>query len=390
MFTEAFLPVQNGVSVSVATLAGELRARRNRVVVVAPHYPELEEDAPFTLRVPSAITAFNPGYPVSYPFYPILRREIRRLEMDVIHSHNPFFLGLLASKVARDTGVPLIATYHTLLNHYSHYVSFLPDGASQRLLKWWLPEYYNRCDRVIAPSQIAKQSLWDYGVDRDIEVLPTAVPTPHPEQVDRSAQLAARERLGVPPNAKMLMYSGRIALEKNLELLLSVFGRLAEDHPDLYLVIIGSGPHEETLHALAAEIPHADRIIIPGSVQREDLDPVYAAADIFVFPSCSETQGLVVAEARAAGTPCVVVNQGGAAETVVYGEDGFVVNAEVDAFANAVSVLLTRDELRKEMSENCRQRAMLYTPAAMTDRMLVIYEEAVAAYRPGRTAELAR
>lgn len=377
IFSESFEPVQNGVSTSVRTLIDELRAHHHRVVVVAPHYPDYQDDSPFILRVPSVRTPFNPNYPLSYPWFPNLRRNLTRIEPDILHSHTPFFLGLLASRIAKQDNIPLVSTYHTLYNHYGHYLVFLPPQAVEGLLVWWIPEYYNRCSQVIVPSRIAEQSLRQYKVETPITVIPTAVPFPSAKDINEDSKRIARERFNIPLGAKLLLYAGRIAQEKNIELAMESFQAIAKKHKDAHLLIIGGGPHDEACRKIAESYPDGDRIIFAGPMNRSELDPFYATADIFVFPSSTETQGLVIAEARAAGTPCVVVNEGGACETVRHEEDGVIASPTTDAFSHAISSLLENPNRICEMSQKCLQNALQYTPLLMGEKIIGIYESAI-------------
>src|SRR2546430_16722955 len=151
ILSESYEPVKNGVSTSVRTLVDERRAEHHVVCILAPHYPDYQDESPFVLRVPSILTAMNPDYPVPYPWFPRLRREIRKLQLDVLHSQSPWFLGLLAARSAARFRIPHVSTYHTMYDQYAHYVSFLPAPATQSLLEWWVPEDYNQTDRVIVP-----------------------------------------------------------------------------------------------------------------------------------------------------------------------------------------------------------------------------------------------
>jgi 1,2-diacylglycerol 3-alpha-glucosyltransferase len=376
MFSECYEPVQNGVSTSLRELVSELRHMRHNVVIVAPHFADHLDEQPFILRVPSFQTRFNQDYPVAYPWFPKLARNFEKLAPDVLHSHSPFFVGLLAARLARRRNLPLVSTYHTLYRHYAHYVFFLPDPAIQSLLEWWMPEYYSRCDCVIAPSRIAEESLRGFGVAAPVEVIPSGVPIPARKCIGEAAKAAARARWRIPPNAPLLLYVGRIAQEKNVELVIDSFAQVASEQPDARLLIVGGGPHLEACKAHAAATPYADRVVFAGPVEHDALPPVYACADLFVFGSSTETQGLVIAEARAAGTPGVVVNEGGASETVRDGEDGLVVPAELGAFASAVGAMLRNTAMRAEMSEACLRNALQWTPSAMAQRVTAVYDRA--------------
>lgn len=377
VFSECYEPVQNGVTTSLRTLVDGLRHEGHHVFVVAPRYAGHLDADPFVLRLPSLHTWFSKKYPIAAPWVARLSREALHLAPSLVHSHNPFFVGLVAARYARDAGVPLIATYHTLYSHYGHYLKFVPDAVVQGLLRWWMPAYYNRCAQVIVPSRVAADSLLSYGVRAPITVLPTAVPLPDPALLTADARVAARARLGVPADARLLLYVGRAAREKNIELVLDAFGRVATDTPGCHLAVVGAGPHLDALRQTAANMVAADRVHIVGAIPHDELPPVYACADLFVFSSVTETQGLVMAEARAAGTPCVLVRGGGASETIVHGEDGLVVDQDTHAFAEAASRVLGDADLLATMRTHCLRRALLYTPDAMTRRVIDVYVQAL-------------
>ena len=395
MFSESFHPVQNGVTTSVLSLVSGLRGRGHHVCVFAPaheHQPNTESNV---LRFPSFVSAFNREYPLAYPFYPrlALATHFDRLCLDIVHTHTPFVLGLTGAKLALRRGVPLVSTFHTLYSQYTHYVPLLPDTVTQSLLERYLPWYYNRCAAIICPSQVAARTLREHGIERDIQIIPTGIPLPSPDSLTPSARIRVRTKLGVAHDTPLLLYAGRIAREKNLEWLLDVFGRVQAALPSARLAFAGGGPFLEELQTLAAEF--GDSILFLGPTPRRDLDALFAASDVFVFPSPSETQGLVVGEARAAGLPCVVVNAGGAAETVADGIDGFCVPPDDPAaFAARVTHILTDANLASSMRDNARRNALRYTPERMIKRVLAVYDQANSqaahsvfhASRPGRHA----
>jgi glycosyltransferase involved in cell wall biosynthesis len=172
----------------------------------------------------------------------------------------------------------------------------------------------------------------------------------------------------------MLLYVGRLAREKNVELVLDSFAEIADEFPNAHLLIVGSGPHSDYLKRRASRRAGSTRIAFAGPLPRAELDSVYAAADLLVFGSSTETQGLVVAEARAAGTPALVADEGGAPETVIHAEDGFVVRAETAEFAGAIRSFLKYDNVRLGMRGACRRNARRYTPSAMADRVMEVYK----------------
>ena len=288
----------------------------------------------------------NREYPLAYPFYPRLALETHfdRLRLDIVHTHTPFVMGLTGAKLALRRGVPLVSTFHTLYSQYTHYVPLLPDTVTQSVLEHYLPWYYNRCAEIICPSKVAANVLRERGVERPIEIIPTGIPLPPRDALTHDSRLAARQRIGLDSDTPLMLFAGRLAREKNLDWLLDVFGRVRERVPAVRLAIAGGGPDADELKALGA--PFGKGVLFLGPTPRHELDALFAACDVFVFPSPSETQGLVIGEARAAGAPCVVVEAGGAPETVSEGEDGFRVPAgNAEAFAARVAQILLRTNL---------------------------------------------
>ena len=379
LFSESFEPVQNGVSTSILTLVDELRRQGHRVYVFAPAHQEQQEVQTNVLRFPSFVSAFNKEYPLAYPFLPrlALTTHFQKLRLDVVHTHTPFILGLTGAKLALRRSVPLISTFHTLYSQYSHYLPFLPDGVTQGLLETYLPWYYNRCAEIICPSEVAANVLRDLGIERPITIVPTGIALPDGHAIGDSAREKVRSELGIPIDAPLMLFAGRLAREKNVDMLLAVYSLVRESVPDVHLAFAGSGPFADELAALANAMPGGENVHFLGPIPHYRMSGVYAAADVFCFPSPSETQGLVVGEARAAGLPCVVVDAGGAPETVREGEDGFCVpEGDTDAFAERVIGMLTNRWKREKMRETARHNALEYTPERMVARVLSVYEAA--------------
>ncbi len=384
MFSESFHPVQNGVTTSVRTLLAELRKLGHQVTVFAPEHQDQPEHETNVVRFPSFVTQFNPEYPLAYPFIPRIKlsAQIESLRLDVIHTHTPFVLGLTGADMAIRRGIPLVSTFHTLYSEYSHYVSFLPEAFTHSVLEAYLPWYYNRCAVVTCPSKIAADHLIKLGVERPAEIVPTGIPIPASNTIDAQSCRTVRARLGVAEFTPFLLYAGRLAPEKQIGWLLDTFARILVGAPNAVLAIAGGGPMAEELSEQVQTMGIEKSMRFLGPVPRSEMDPIYAAADVFVFPSPSETQGLVIGEARAAGTPAVVVDAGGAPETVQHGIDGFrVPEGDREAFADCVLNLLRDRALLASMSARARVTALDQSPEHMALLMLEIYEKA-------RSAEL--
>ena len=377
IFSESFAPVQNGVTASLDTLINGMRRTGHRVWVCAPAHDEQELLETNVLRFPSFVTAYNRDYPLAYPFYPrvALSTHFNRLRLDVVHTHTPFVLGLTGAKLAITRGTPLVSTFHTLYSQYTHYVPMLPETMSQGLLDVYLPWYYNRCTSVICPSEVAKSALESIGVETPIEVIPTGIPLPMESEIDAAARSRVRSEYGWSEQKRVMLYAGRLAPEKHINRLFEVVRVVSGEIPNLVLAIAGSGPDREQLELQATELGVHDSVQFIGAVPRDQMNGLYAAADVFCFPSESETQGLVIGEARAAGLPTVVFDAGGAPETVKDGEDGYrVPTGDLELFAQRV-VSITDGDFER-MKAAALRRAKLFTPERMIERITGVYEDA--------------
>lgn len=378
LLTESYAPVVNGVSTSVRTLAELLRAAGHDPIVVAPRFPGYTDDGPIPVfRVPSWTTRFNPSNPFAYPSVGPWARQLAPVEADLIHTNHPFGLGLAGAAAARRRGIPHVTTFHTLYHDYTHYFPVFPQAISQGFLSWYLSRFYRRADAVLVPSRAAGKRLTAIGVpEARLEVVPTGVAPATPVSADDTR--AVRRRHGIPDDAPLLLYVGRIAREKNLPLLFDAFARQG---PDAWLALVGGGPDAEALKEQAQSRGIGARTVFVGAVPRETLPPYYAAATLFAFPSATETQGIVLTEAQGYGLPCVAVDGGGAPEFVRNGVDAFVTPSALDPFADAIKRLLTDPDLRATMGAAARTSPLALAPEGMAQKVLSVYAQARAARR---------
>lgn len=393
MFSESFHPVQNGVTTSLLTLTHGLRERKNHVFVFAPAHDQQPSSESNVLRFPSFVTLFNRDYPLAYPFLPRLKlaSHFDSLRLDIVHTHTPFVLGLTGARMAIQRSVPLVSTFHTLYTRYSHYMPFLPESVTQMLIERYLPWYYNRCVEIICPSVVAENELRSLGVTQPIVVIPSGIPRPPAEAISCEARMAAREHFHLPSTAPLLLYAGRVAKEKRIDWLLEAFALVTAQSPNAHLAIAGTGPSVEELKNHAETLKISARVHFLGPQPRLLMDSLYAAADIFCFTSPTETQGLVIGEARAAGLPCVVMDSGGAPETVCHGVDGFRVPCgDTEAFCQAILSILNNPSQSVSMRDAARVNSLHFTPDAMVSRVLEVYQTAQKQPLPSDAAELTK
>ena len=353
LFTNNYLPFCGGVTISVETLRRGLEGRGHEVWTFAPRFPGTPETDPRVVRFPSIPAATYPEFALAVPWSPRIRRQVSRLDLDVFHAHHPFLLGPAARRLARRLERPLVFTYHTRYEKYAHYVPLtrpLVEAAAIRLST----RFAASTDAVVAPSALVRDQLRARGVDAPIAVVPTGVDL---ARFRPAARMAARHALGLPAADPLVLYVGRLDREKSVDRVLLAFDRIAGTVAPARLWLVGQGKEGEALRRLAERLPNGDRIHFAGVREHARLVPWYQAADLFLFASETETQGLVLAEAAACGLPAVAVTAPGCDEVVRDGESGILTKGDPASLAEAAIGLLLDDQRRAAMGARARQIA---------------------------------
>src|ERR1700691_2871784 len=356
--SDVFFPRVNGVSTSIETFRRDLVGLGHEVVLVAPAYSADSADPrealnPSVRRVPSRAVPRDPEDRIMS--FGGLRRALAELaqnessarpKFDVVHIHTPFLAHYAGLKFARNQDTPVVATYHTLFEEYlHHYVPLLPRAITGAVARRFSRSQCNHMDAVIAPSQAMKAALLDYGIDTHIEVLPTGLPA---ERFQAGDGAAFRRRHNLAAEQPLLLFVGRAAHEKNIGFLIEMMIELRAMRPDALLLIAGEGPADGSLRAQAARLGLKDRVRFLGYFDRGgELQDCYSAADVFVFSSLTETQGLVLLEAMAQGVPVVAIPRMGTIDILGPGQGCRHAPHNLKGFAQVVrDVLADRGALR--------------------------------------------
>lgn len=370
-FTDSYRPYTSGVVRSIELFAREFNARGHEVYIFGPDYPLIHyprEDKVF--RFASIPAPTMPEFSIPIPFSAQLGTTLRRINLEVIHVHSPFLLGRLGAYAARQYGLPLIFTFHTLYEQYVHYLP-VAQQTTKLMVQTIGRDFCNRCDLVIAPSRLVENYLREIGVTVKVAVIPTGIDL---EEFEDTDSRWLQTNFQVSPTERILLFVGRLGKEKNIIFLLESFYRVQQEISDLRLVIAGGGPQEEELRRLCIKLGIDGKVIFTGVLPRNQIVHCYAAADLFVFPSVTETQGLVIAEAKAAGLPVVAIRAFGAAEMVRHGEDGFLAEHSQDSFTGSIIRLLQDRSLYEKMHRNALLNAAELSSASSAEKMLAHYE----------------
>ena len=381
LFTNNYLPFRGGVTTSVETLRHGLDARGHDAWVFAPHFPGSLDVIDRVVRYPSLPAATYPEFSLAVPWSRRVGRRVRAQAFEVFHAHHPFLLGPAARRLARAERRPLVFTYHTRYDKYAHYVP-LPRRFVAAAAVGMSTRFAARADAVIAPSALIRDELIARGVRTPITVVPTGVDL---AQFAPGDAAAARGRLGLPPDDRVLLYVGRLDREKSVGTILAAFDRVAGTLPRVRLVLAGHGTEADALQRQARTLASSDRIVFLGVRPHAALTECYRAADLFVFASETETQGLVLAEAAACGIPAVSVIGPGSDEVVRDGDTGVLTKPDSAALADALIGLLFDEARRTRMATRAREVAHAEFDARLQiDRTLAVYADAVERVKAGR------
>lgn len=378
LFSEVYWPMVSGVGVTLVRLADALEARGHAVRVYSATYPLPHggPDRPEVHRSPSVPFFLYPDVQWAFPRMRDVVEDLSQFRPDVVHVATEFSLGIAGVKAARQLGLPLIASAHTNYDRYAaRYGVTWALRAGWHYLRW----FYGQAHRVLCPSRIYEATvhrhgvthtgIWSRGVD-------PAVFSP----AFRSESY--RAELGVGPGDLLVTYIGRIAREKNLALLLKAWERLAPERGGAKLVLVGRGPLEDEIRRRGIPGVH-----VTGLLQGPALSAAYASADVFAFPSTTETFGNSLLEAMGSGLPSLVAASGGVLEFAEHGANALLVEPDsAPALAGGLRRLLHDPALRGRLAEGAIRTAAARDWATVYDRLLDDYRAAAAARAETRAA----
>ena len=385
MVTNTYTPFVGGVTRSVVAFADECRAAGHRVTVVAPVFEDLPSGEVDVIRIP-ALQHFNGSdFSFALPVPGALWSHLEQSRPDIVHSHHPHLLGNTAVRIASRLGCPLVFTHHTMYEHYLHYV---PTGAS-RLREFVIAlvtGYCNLCDCVIAPSQSVAAILRGRGVRTAIEVIPTGV---HVRRFAQGDGPAFRRAQRIPRQAFVVGYVGRLAPEKNLCFLAEAVAAHVARARCGHFVVVGAGPAAAEVRDLFSRSGLRRRLHLVGSLEGKDLADAYQALDVFAFASRTETQGMVLTEAMAAGKPVVALDAPGVREVVRDGENGRLLSSQrPQDFAAALDALeAASSREREQLAQAARETAEQFSMRRSGRKLLGVYERLLRRQQTGAKDE---
>lgn len=381
LFTDTYPPFINGVSTSVLMLKQGLEKLGHEVFVVTVNdeaFSYKKEDN--VLKIPSfPVGIMNFRQSGIYPLRAL--KIIKKWNLDIIHTHTEFSIGTFARLVSKQFNIPLVHTYHTMYEEYIYYITKgYFDSASKKLVEYLTLFLCDKTiDELIVPTEKTKILFKEkYKVKRDVHVIPTGIDVSrfYNENINKDEVLELKKELGIKPRNFNILYVGRIAKEKNIEFLIENFKNVLKKVRFCKMYIVGDGPDIKDLIELTNKNKLDDKIVFVGKVPWEDVPKYYAACDVFVTASTSETQGLTVLEAMAASKPVVAIKDESFELVIDNGKDGLLFKNEKE-YVECIYKLYKDKKFYNEIKVAARKKSNLYSSDMYAKNVLKIYKKVI-------------
>lgn len=384
IFTDTYTPQINGVIVSIDTLAKGLREKGHNVYIFSPNDPKLkdlentDDNKEYAYRLPSIPVIFSPEYRFAVGISKKMYKNLKELNLDVIHTHSEFSLGLIGKLIAKKLNVPTVHTYHTMWADYAHYITRIKNATVNKpvttLISKFSKYFCNTSNIVISPSKKTKNALIKYGVKKPILIIPTGIDLePFREKMNLVEILKLKKEVGLKTMDKVILFIGRVAEEKSLDVLIKEFPKVLKKVPNAKFLIIGDGPAKNDLENLTRKLNLTNNIVFAGRKPYEMISKFYKLGDVFVNASTSETQGLTFIEAMAAGIPVVAKYDENLVGVINDNVSGCLFN-ENDEYADKVIKILNDKTFRNEIIKNASTIADSYSVENFVNKIEIAYQ----------------
>jgi len=381
IFTDTYYPQINGVATSVRMLQKELTRLGHKVYIFTTTDPLASGVELGVFRLPSMPLVFLPERRMSFFFSPKLLLWLRRVKLDVVHTQTEFPLGFFGRFVSEIFHLPSVHTYHTIYEDYVHYIA---NGhlITPRMAQQFSRIFCNRANVVVTPAEKSNALLQSYGVKRPIRTIPTGIDFSPFSRDKYSAEdiIEAKRELGIDPDAPLVVFVGRIAIEKSLDVVVKAMPKLLEKLPAAKLAIVGEGPAIPIISALAVELGVYESVIFAGPKRWETIGKYYQMGDAFVTASKTETQGLTYIEAIAAKTPVVAKKDRSIDGVVENGKTGFTFEEDGE-LPDLLYYILSHKADMKKITDDAFENIQALSAEQFAKNIEALYEEVIDDYK---------
>lgn len=383
IFTDAYTPYISGLVTSVVTLKRALEKKGHEVYIVTAnletyHYDYDEEER--VLRIPGIPTGiYNARLTSIYPIQAV--NKIKSWKLELIHSQTEFAIGLFARLFAKQFNIPLVHTYHTMYEDYTHYITHGHFDKSSKKIVEYLTKFY--CDKtateLIVPTNKTYKLFKDkYKYEKNIHIVPTGMDVEKffKENIDKKEVESLRKQLNISKRDIVIIFVGRLGEEKNVQFLLKAHQKLIKKIPNLKLLIVGDGPDRENYEKMSEDLKITKNVIFTGKIAWEDIAKYYQLSHIFATASVTETQGLTVIEAMAAGVSPVCIKDEAFLNVITNNLNGFIFETEQD-YQDIVTLLAKKKNERERVGQQARIQAEHFSSEQFAENVLVVYRHAL-------------
>ena len=380
IFTDTYRPQVNGVVSSILTLEKELRKKGHKVYIITTTDPDAPMVEPNVLRIPSMEFKPLPQYRLGMLYSSRIIKKIKRLELDIIHSQTEWGVGTFARFAAINLEIPLVHTYHTLYEYYTHYITRGHFTVPAKKLAAAISKFYcEKCNALIVPTRKVEDILYSYDVDKNMNIIPTGIELNkfYRENYTDEEIKFMRESFNIQDSDFLCVYIGRIAKEKSIDVLIDMFSKIKDE--TFKFMIVGRGPVVDELKNQAENLGISDRVIFAGEVPHDKVPVYYQMGDVFLNASVSETQGLTFVEAMAAKIPVNARYDLNLEDLLVKNEAGLVYKNE-EEFINNIMLLKQNKELREKIIENAYNVSQDFTAEKFGERVEAVYKKTIEEY----------
>lgn len=400
MLTNNYKPVVGGVPISIERLSESLRQLGHEVYIFAPTYENQEEEEG-VIRYKSFKHKLDDEVTIPYVFDKGIEEQFKELDIDVIHVHHPHFVGWMATYLGKKYNVPVVYTYHTRYEQYIHYIKgvkaledmsknecstlsgFIANGILKKMREHWVPDavrrYANKCDGIIAPTALMKDVLQEMGVKARINILPTGIDECFFQQEVSTVNSIRNKYIG--DKQYLFCTVSRLAKEKNINFLIDGLVRVKAQIGNTFrMIVIGDGPIKNELTEQIKSLGLEENVVLIGNVPNQEIKHYYGACDLFLFASQSETQGIVLVEAMAAGLPVIAVEASGVVDVVKNGVNGFMTNSNLEEWSRCVGEIILDKEKMNILGEGAYETARYFTGKEVAKSAMQCYNRTIKNY----------
>lgn len=382
LFTDTYYPELNGVANSVYLLKKELEKKGHNVYVITTKSPGAPDDEKGVFRVPSKACSFVPERRVGLFYYPKIALKIRKMKLDIIHTNTEFAIGLFGRIMAHELFIPVVHTYHTIYEDYTHYIKkyISSERRAKKMVQAFSKFSVRGAEELIVPTQKVANLMKNYGVKPDINVIPTGIDISRFRVKDTEGQkIKLKTSLGIPKENKVVLYLGRVSQEKNIEEVMHYLNYYMNNDSKVTFLVIGDGPYRNTLEKEARHLRYNKQMLFAGAKPWDEITHYYQIADVFVSASTSETQGLTYIEALASGIPIIARRDPCLDGVLVEGFNGYAFEDEASFVDGMKQILINEKQI--DYRKNSLESVEKFSTEQFANRLENIYYHVTKTHR---------